>query len=442
MASAGIGGVEIQPVYPLMLDDESKGIKNLPYLSPEFLDDIAFANRTARALGLRVDITLGSGWPYGGPHTPLALAAGCLRVVSVPITNPTVTPPALQPGDTFIAAFAIVGSEKSFDPATAQQIDLTTGRISPHPKPDTPYPIPLSTALFFVASHTRQAVKRAAYGAEGFVLDHFSRPAIDEHIADVATPLINAFGDQPPYSVFSDSLEVYGSDWTPNLPAEFLRRRGYDLIPHLPELLAGGSPQADSVRHDWGLTLSDLIRENYLSPAHTLRRVAPHPVPLADLRPARRHPRRSVHPAASRGRRPAVARVFLHSLGHLRRPSLPPQRRLRRNLHLAPLPRIPRHASRYEGRSRPHVPSRRQSDRWPRLPLLPARRRRARLVPLRRRRLQQSQPLVPGHARYHALSAAHELAPPPGRARQRHRRSAPRRRRPGRLYARPRLRHR
>jgi hypothetical protein len=78
--------------------------------------------------------------------------------------------------------------------------------------------------------------------------------------------LLKAFGNQPPYSVFSDSLEVYQSDWTPNLPSEFLKRRGYDLIPHLPELVAGGSPQADAVRHDWGETLSDLIRENYLAP--------------------------------------------------------------------------------------------------------------------------------------------------------------------------------
>ena len=44
MSSAGIGGVEIQPVYPLMLDDESKGIMNLQYMSPEFLDDVSFAN--------------------------------------------------------------------------------------------------------------------------------------------------------------------------------------------------------------------------------------------------------------------------------------------------------------------------------------------------------------------------------------------------------------
>jgi len=258
MRSVGIGGVEIQPVYPLMLDDESKGIKNLQYLSPEFLDDVTFANRTAQSLGLRADITLGSGWPYGGPKTTIDLAAGRLKVVSVPIASSTITPPTLAAGDSMIAAFAVTGTEKSFDPATAVRIDPASGSIPSGTDP--------RTALFFIASHTLQTVKRPAAGAEGYVLDHFSRAAIDEHLADVATPLLNAFGDHPPYSVFSDSLEVYGSDWTSNLPAEFQKRRGYDLIPHLPELIAGGTPQAEAIRHDWGQTLSDLIRDNYLAP--------------------------------------------------------------------------------------------------------------------------------------------------------------------------------
>jgi hypothetical protein len=258
MRGAGIGGVEIQPVYPLMLDDEAKGIKNLQYLSPEFLDDVSFANKTAQSFGLRVDITLGSGWPYGGPGTTIGLAAGRLKVVPIPITAATVTPPPLPEGDSLIAAFAVTGTEKSFDPASAKRIDLATGSISPGTG--------AQTALFFIASHTRQAVKRPAAGAEGYVLDHFSRAAIDEHLADVATPLMNAFGDRPPYSVFSDSLEVYGSDWTLDLPAEFQKRRGYDLIPYLPELLAGGTPEAEAIRHDWGQTLSDLIRDNYLTP--------------------------------------------------------------------------------------------------------------------------------------------------------------------------------
>ena len=258
MSKAGIGGVEIQPVYPLALDNSFKGFRNFPYLSPEFLGDVSFANATARALGMRVDITLGSGWPYGGPKTTLDLAAGRLKVVTMPVTTSTPAVPSLAEGDKLIAAFVAPGSPQNLEIASVRQIALPGGSLIPAKGPQT--------EIFFIASHTRQQVKRAAYGAEGYVLDHFSRPAIDEHLADVATPLLNAFGNQPPHSVFSDSLEVYGADWTRDLPAEFRRLRGYDLIPHLPELLAGDSIQAQSVRHDWGETLSDLIRENYLSP--------------------------------------------------------------------------------------------------------------------------------------------------------------------------------
>lgn len=258
MRGAGIGGVEIQPVYPLMLDDPSKGIKNYGYTSPEFLDSVSFANRTARALGLRVDITLGSGWPYGGPRTTLDLSAGKLKVIAVPLESPGPGPLKLADGESLIAAFLVKGTPKSFDAASVSKIDPQTGvstvTAGPH------------TLLYFISSHTGQQVKRAAFGAEGPVLDHFSRAAIDEHLNDVATPLIKAFGNQPPYSVFSDSLEVYDSDWTAQLPAEFQKRRGYDLIPHLPELVTGGTAQAEAVRHDWGQTLAELVRENYLEP--------------------------------------------------------------------------------------------------------------------------------------------------------------------------------
>jgi alpha-L-rhamnosidase len=264
MHNAGIGGVEIQPVYPLALDDEAKGIKNLPYLSPEFLDAISFANQTAHSLGMRVDITLGSGWPYGGPHTTLDQSAGRLKIVELPITSNTIYAPQLQAGESLIAAFYASGIPGSYQAATAK----------PLPNTSNPIVVPPSTsgdrvALFFIASHTKQTVKRSSVGAEGLVLDHFSRSAIDEHLTDVATPLIKAFGNQPPYAVFSDSLEVYGADWTKNLPAEFQKRRGYNIVPHLPELAAGGSPEADAVRHDWGQTLSDLVRENYLTPINT-----------------------------------------------------------------------------------------------------------------------------------------------------------------------------
>src|SRR6266540_306989 len=38
MKQGGIGGFEVQPTYALELDNPAKGIKNLPYMSAEFLD--------------------------------------------------------------------------------------------------------------------------------------------------------------------------------------------------------------------------------------------------------------------------------------------------------------------------------------------------------------------------------------------------------------------
>ena len=93
--------------------------------------------------------------------------------------------------------------------------------------------------------------------------------AIQNHLKTVADPLIEACGKNVPYSVFSDSLEVYESDWTPDFLDEFRTRRGYDLTPHLPELVAGTTPEAADLRYDWGRTLAELIDEHYLTPLNT-----------------------------------------------------------------------------------------------------------------------------------------------------------------------------
>ena len=66
MKAGGIGGVEVQPVYALELDDPAKGFRNLPFLSTEFLKWSGSRRRHAHELGLRLSMTLGSGWPYGG----------------------------------------------------------------------------------------------------------------------------------------------------------------------------------------------------------------------------------------------------------------------------------------------------------------------------------------------------------------------------------------
>src|ERR1700676_190391 len=116
MKEGGIGGFEVQPVYPLELDDPARGIRNLKYLSDEFLDDLQFAGEKARELGLRMDLTLGSGWPFGGPHIPITQAAGKLRLDRVPVPpNASSVPlPALGDGEKFITAFLANGDRRQF----------------------------------------------------------------------------------------------------------------------------------------------------------------------------------------------------------------------------------------------------------------------------------------------------------------------------------------
>lgn len=271
MKAGGFGGFEIQPVYPLALNDPQTGFHNFPYLSPEFLDDVRFVNEQAHQLGLRVNLTLGSGWPYGGPHTPITEASCDLRLLRVPLSAgmDSVPVPYLGNGESLVAVF--LASADWDQPGGAQP------QMLPLPPASTPrMTLPAGAAaggktlLWFVSTRTGQQVKRAGLDAEGFVLDHFSHQAVADHLRDVADPLMTAFGSEPPYSVFSDSLEVYGADWTPQFLAEFRQRRGYDLLPHLPDLFtANPNEEAFEFRHDWGLTLTGLIDQNYLQQINT-----------------------------------------------------------------------------------------------------------------------------------------------------------------------------
>lgn len=249
MKEGGLGGFEVQPVYPIALDEPARGFRNLPFLSAEFLAALRFTGAKARELGLRMDFTLGSGWPYGGPQVAITRAAGRLRVDKVKVTSNRVPLPPLSHGEEFLGAFA-GGTERALT-------DLRDGALwlDAAGRP--------SEVWFFIAGRTGMMVKRPSVGAEGFVLDHYDRAALDDHLRTVGDPLLQA---ATPYAIFCDSLEVFGSDWTGDFLAEFQKRRGYDLKPHLPALAGATSPHSAAIRHDWGRTLTELYEEHFLKP--------------------------------------------------------------------------------------------------------------------------------------------------------------------------------
>lgn len=261
MKRGGFGGFEIQPVYPLALDNPEKGIRNKPFLSPLFLEMVSVAARTAREEGLCADITLGSGWPYGGPHIPVDLASSHIVMKSFPASAFTagLNLPPLSPGERDVAAF--VGS--SPNNAVQVRLDGTRAVFAADTRERTVYLVRQTP--------TRQQVKRATIGAEGLVLDHLNGQAVRRHLESVGEPLLKAFGGDGPHAIFSDSLEVYGANWTGDLLDEFSRRRGYDLAPHLLSLFHDTDISSD-VRYDWSLTLSELVEERYLTEVSTWAR--------------------------------------------------------------------------------------------------------------------------------------------------------------------------
>ncbi len=268
MKAAGIGGIEIATLYPLALDDPQTAFHNLTFLSDEHIEALRYAAQECHRLGMRIDITLTSGWPFGGPHISVNHAAGRLRVetISLPAASRSIMAPALSTGERLIAAFEVVGSPGRLDFKQAKSIPLTmieNGRLGFDASATSD-----SSAVFFISSRTGMTVKRAAVGAEGFVLDHYDPEAIAAHLHAVGDRMMQAFGDNPPYAVFSDSLEVEDSDWTDNLPEEFRKRRGYDLMPHLLSLAGDVGPETAAVRRDWGRTLTELADEHYLMPLH------------------------------------------------------------------------------------------------------------------------------------------------------------------------------
>jgi hypothetical protein len=275
MRDAGLGGAEIQPVYPVAVDDARRGIHHLPYFADEWFCVVRHAVEEAQRLGLRLDFTLGSGWPYGGPFIPTSLAARRLQVLSRDVEGVRDVAWDLAAhvvGDDRIVAVVVapVGA--------GQSPDLARSRVLPdQPRPEREAgagprvewraPAGEWRVYVFLDSPTGQQVKRPTLGMEGPVLDHFSAEAMERFLAAAGDRVMDGLMVAAPFrSVFCDSLEVYGADWTKDLIAAFRERRGYDLGPLLPALWEDAGERTPHVRHDYHLTLSELFLERFVTP--------------------------------------------------------------------------------------------------------------------------------------------------------------------------------
>ncbi|MGA2544420.1 MAG: glycosyl hydrolase [Verrucomicrobiota bacterium] len=240
---AGIGGVEICPIYGAHGYED----RFLPYLSPQWMDMFAHTTSEAKRLGLGVDLTTGTGWPFGGPRVPPDETSGRILFQRYDVAGGATFTGALPQGN--LQCLRAIGED-------GIQIELSDKVSNGHLDWTAP---PGTWRLYAVSEvHQVQKVKRAAPGAEGYVLDPFSVTAMDHYLADFDQHFAVYKGAMP-RSAFHDSYEYYNAEWTPAFFTEFAARRGYDLRTQLPALFGEGPEEtATRVRTDYRETIADL----------------------------------------------------------------------------------------------------------------------------------------------------------------------------------------
>ena len=252
---AGIGGVEITPIYGV------KGEENnfIDYLSPKYMDMLDYTVKTADSLGIQVDMVLGTGWPYGGPQVTLPHAATKLVVEKYPVkkneqfNKEIQADPAKEKTPAQLLSVLAYGEDGSY-------LDLTSqlkGNILNWKAKNTNY-----TLYAVFAGKTGQQVKRAAPGGKGYTLDHYSEEALNAYVVPFDKALVGFEGKLR--AIFNDSYEVYGTDFTPLFLQEFEKRRGYDLKKHIPQLLSENDNEiGNRIKSDYRETISDLLLNRF-----------------------------------------------------------------------------------------------------------------------------------------------------------------------------------
>ena len=255
-ARAGLGELEITPIYGVQGNERNE----LSFLSSEWMKALDYTIAKGTEVGMRIDMSTGTGWPFGGPETSIEDAA----------TKAIFERYTIEGGKTIELPIRVANA-KDAPTATLDKVMAYQGtkHIDVTKKCDEKgvlrwqAPAGEWEVIALFVGKTRQAVKRAAPGGEGYVIDHLSRGAVERYLSRFEKAF-RENGTTVPNNFFNDSYEVYGADWTPDFLNQFARLRGYRLEHYFRELLDEERPDVTCrIVSDYRETVSDLLLENF-----------------------------------------------------------------------------------------------------------------------------------------------------------------------------------
>jgi hypothetical protein len=263
MHQAGMGGFFMHSRY---------GLKT-PYLSQRWFECVSACIEKARELGMKAYLYDEDRWPSGAagglvtrPHPELGMRVLDIRRGPAPPSTDSWDKrhPISQTVEQDLGVFEIQ--------ADANGAVTSYRRLSSAAEATNPANL--------LAFSVRPTVPAGWYN-DGMYLDTMNPAAVAEFIrvthdeyakrysGDFGGLVPAIFTDEPfcGRSVVRDQGRQEQLNWTPRLPEEFKRRRGYDLLPRLPELVCNlAAGEFAKVRHDFRLTLLELFVEAFSEP--------------------------------------------------------------------------------------------------------------------------------------------------------------------------------
>lgn len=260
-------------------------LPGVKYQSAEWWELFRHAVKEAKRNNIELGFNLSAGgWTMQGPWVTKDHAMKKIVVSELKVDGPAVFSGKLPQPETVdeyyrdirVQAFQLQGGTKNVDPLSI--VDITSlldaeGRIKWN-VPDGKWIILRSgytlTGHFWSKWFAYPGPPQADTfeGGEGYEIDYLSTAALNDHFEQLGKPVLEEIKkvDGRLAYLWSDSWECGKLTWTQNFDRQFLKLRGYDLMPYIP--VFAGYTVTDTVvssrfKEDFDKTIQDCIAENF-----------------------------------------------------------------------------------------------------------------------------------------------------------------------------------